>query len=114
MTAGGRPARIMPVERARRRRISSTSCSALDSEIRPAQRDYAGAATHAFAAARARDGKSHPPRRSGNRPRQDARLSRAAYLWARRNNAPVWVSTYTKNLQRQFDQETMRLVARSG
>ena len=32
-----------------------------------------------------------------------------AYLWARRNNAPVWVSTYTKNLQRQLDQETARL-----
>jgi ATP-dependent DNA helicase DinG len=33
-----------------------------------------------------------------------------AWLWARKNNAPVWISTYTKNLQRQLDQETVRLV----
>ena len=29
-----------------------------------------------------------------------------AWLWARRNAAPVWISTYTKNLQRQLDQES--------
>jgi len=33
-----------------------------------------------------------------------------AWLWARRNAAPVWISTYTKNLQRQLDQESRRLV----
>ncbi|MGH6820990.1 MAG: ATP-dependent DNA helicase, partial [Methylocella sp.] len=34
-----------------------------------------------------------------------------AWLWATKNNAPVWVSTYTKNLQRQLEQESARLVA---
>ena len=33
-----------------------------------------------------------------------------AYLWARQNASSVWISTYTKNLQRQLEQETARLV----
>ena len=33
-----------------------------------------------------------------------------AYLWAEKNNAPVWVSTYTKNLQRQLEQESHRII----
>ena len=32
-----------------------------------------------------------------------------ASLWAERNEATVWISTYTKNLQRQVDQELSRL-----
>ena len=31
-------------------------------------------------------------------------------IWADRNKAPVWISTYTKNLQRQLEQETHRLI----
>ncbi|MGI9462944.1 MAG: ATP-dependent DNA helicase, partial [Aestuariivirgaceae bacterium] len=34
-----------------------------------------------------------------------------SYLWARQNHQPVWISTYTKNLQRQLEQETARLIA---
>jgi ATP-dependent DNA helicase DinG len=33
-----------------------------------------------------------------------------AWLWARRNGSPVWISTFTKNLQRQLEQEARRLV----
>jgi ATP-dependent DNA helicase DinG len=33
-----------------------------------------------------------------------------AWLWARRNSSPVWISTFTKNLQRQLEQEARRLV----
>ena len=32
-----------------------------------------------------------------------------ASLWAERNEAPVWISTYTRNLQRQLDTELDRL-----
>lgn len=32
-----------------------------------------------------------------------------ASLWAEKNNGPVWISTYTRNLQRQIDQELDRL-----
>lgn len=33
-----------------------------------------------------------------------------AQFWAARNKANVWASTYTKNLQRQLEQETARIV----
>ncbi|MGQ0527932.1 MAG: ATP-dependent DNA helicase [Alphaproteobacteria bacterium] len=32
-----------------------------------------------------------------------------ASVWAEKNNGPVWISTYTKNLQRQINQELDRL-----
>ena len=32
-----------------------------------------------------------------------------ATVWAAKNNAPVWISTYTRNLQRQIDQELDRM-----
>jgi ATP-dependent DNA helicase DinG len=32
-----------------------------------------------------------------------------ASVWAEKNDGPVWVSTYTRNLQRQIDQELSRL-----
>ena len=31
-------------------------------------------------------------------------------MWARRNAGTVWVSTYTKNLQRQLEQEAGRII----
>lgn len=30
-------------------------------------------------------------------------------LWAKKNDGPVWISTYTKNLQQQIDQELLRI-----
>ena len=33
-----------------------------------------------------------------------------AWVWAQKNKRPVWLSTYTKNLQRQLDQESARLL----
>ena len=35
----------------------------------------------------------------------------SASLWAERNGAPVWISTYTRNLQHQIDRELDRLPA---
>ncbi|MFT8655892.1 MAG: ATP-dependent DNA helicase [Acetobacter papayae] len=32
-----------------------------------------------------------------------------ASIWAERNDGPVWISTYTRHLQRQIEQETRRL-----
>src|SRR5690606_30584739 len=32
-----------------------------------------------------------------------------ASLWAEKNGAPVWISTFTRNLQRQIGQELVRL-----
>lgn len=78
-------------------------------ETRAGQQDYATALTAAFA----------PPELSG-KPR--VVLAQAgtgigktlgylapASLWAEKNEAPVWLSTYTKNLQRQIGGELARL-----
>ena len=37
-----------------------------------------------------------------------------ASLWAEKNRGTVWISTYTRNLQRQIDQELDRLVPEPG
>ncbi|NIJ33027.1 ATP-dependent DNA helicase [Sphingomonas oligoaromativorans] len=78
-------------------------------EARPGQRAYAAAVAHAFA-----------PRMAEGRPR--VMLAEAgtgigktlgylapAGLWAERAEGTVWISTYTRALQRQLDRETERL-----
>lgn len=82
----------------------------LDSESRPSQRDYAGTATHAFGPRERKEENLILLAEAGTGLGKTLGYLSPAYLWARRNNAPVWVSTYTKNLQRQLDQETMRLL----
>lgn len=83
-------------------------------EQRPSQADYASAAAAAFA-----------PREHAGQPR--AVLAEAgtgtgktlgyiapASLWAEKNGAPVWISTHTRNLQRQLDAELDRLFPDPG
>ena len=82
-----------------------------DAERRPAQMDYAAAATHAFAPRQRKEENNILLAEAGTGLGKTLGYLAAAWLWARKNNAPVWVSTYTKNLQRQLDQETARLVA---
>ncbi|MBI3446397.1 MAG: ATP-dependent DNA helicase [Magnetospirillum sp.] len=80
-----------------------------DAEQRPTQADYASALSQAFL-----------PREAENQPRMV--LAEAgtgtgktlgyiapASLWAEKNGAPVWISTHTRNLQRQLDGELDRL-----
>jgi len=81
-----------------------------DSERRSAQMDYAGAATRAFVPRQRKEENAILLAEAGTGLGKTLGYLSAAWLWARRNNAPVWVSTYTKNLQRQLDQETARLV----
>lgn len=80
-----------------------------DSELRPEQKRYAASATHAF---KPREDHSNAIllAEAGTGLGKTLGYLAPAYLWARRNSAPVWVSTYTKNLQRQLDQESARLV----
>ncbi|MGH6854540.1 MAG: ATP-dependent DNA helicase, partial [Aestuariivirga sp.] len=82
-----------------------------DSELRQAQRDYAAAATYAFAPRQRKEENSILLAEAGTGLGKTLGYLSPAWLWARKNNAPVWVSTYTKNLQRQLDQESARLVA---
>ena len=83
----------------------------MDSEHRPAQRDYAATATHAFAPRQTKQENHILLAEAGTGLGKTLGYLAPAWLWARKNNAPVWVSTYTKNLQRQLDQETARLTA---
>ncbi len=81
-----------------------------DAERRSAQADYAGAATFAFQPRQSKEINNILLAEAGTGLGKTLGYLSPAYLWAKKNNAPVWVSTYTKNLQRQLDQETARLI----
>ena len=80
------------------------------SERRPTQSAYAGAATFAFQPRQSGEINNILIAEAGTGLGKTLGYLAPAYLWARKNNAPVWVSTYTKNLQRQLDQESARLI----
>ena len=82
-----------------------------DSEARASQREYTATATYAFEPRDRKDVNNILLAEAGTGLGKTLGYLAPAYLWARKNNAPVWISTYTKNLQRQLDQETSRLVA---
>jgi ATP-dependent DNA helicase DinG len=81
-----------------------------ESEKRQAQKDYSAAATFAFQPRQKKELNNIFLAEAGTGLGKTLGYLAPSYLWARKNNAPVWVSTYTKNLQRQLDQETARLV----
>ncbi|MGC9269277.1 ATP-dependent DNA helicase [Acidiphilium sp.] len=78
-------------------------------EQRPAQSDYASAATAAFAPA-ATEGAPHCVlAEAGTGTGKTLGYLAPASLWAERNQGSVWISTYTRHLQRQIEQELARL-----
>jgi ATP-dependent DNA helicase DinG len=81
-----------------------------ESEWRAQQASYAGAAAFAFQPRQSKEINNILLAEAGTGLGKTLGYLAPAWLWARKNNAPVWVSTYTKNLQRQLDQETARLV----
>jgi ATP-dependent DNA helicase DinG len=78
-------------------------------EQRPQQSDYASAAAGAFQAREARGAPNLVLAEAGTGTGKTLGYVAPASLWAERNGAPVWISTFTRNLQRQIDQETARL-----
>ena len=80
------------------------------SEQRASQAAYAGSATFAFQPRQSKEINNILLAEAGTGLGKTLGYLAPAFLWASRNNAPVWVSTYTKNLQRQLDQETSRLI----
>ncbi len=78
-------------------------------EQRPTQADYASAVSRAFLP-REREGE---PRvvlaEAGTGTGKTLGYIAPASLWAEKNGAPVWISTHTRNLQRQLDGELDRL-----
>jgi len=78
-------------------------------EQRPSQADFASAASLAFAAREAPGEPQLVLAEAGTGTGKTLGYVAPASLWAERNGAPVWIATYTRNLQRQLDQELARL-----
>lgn len=78
-------------------------------EQRQGQADYASAAAAAFEP-RAAEGAPHLVlAEAGTGTGKTLGYVAPASLWAERNHAPVWISTYTRHLQRQVEGELERL-----
>ena len=78
-------------------------------EQRPGQADYASAATRAFDPREAAGDPHTILAEAGTGTGKTLAYIAPASLWAERNRGTVWVSTYTRHLQRQIDRELVRL-----
>ncbi len=78
-------------------------------EQRPAQADFASAATAAFAPRIATGAPHVVLAEAGTGTGKTLGYLAPASLWAEQNKGAVWVSTYTRHLQRQIEQEAARL-----
>lgn len=78
-------------------------------EARPTQSDYASAASQAFAPRIEKDRPNVVLVEAGTGVGKTLGYVAPASLWAEKNGAPVWIATYTRNLQRQIDNELDRL-----
>ncbi|MDA1101378.1 MAG: ATP-dependent DNA helicase, partial [Proteobacteria bacterium] len=78
-------------------------------ENRPQQFDYAAAAAGAFLPRQEADMPRLVLAEAGTGVGKTLGYIAPASLWARRNGGTVWLSTYTRNLQRQIDGELDRL-----
>lgn len=81
-----------------------------DAEQRPGQADYAAAATAAFAPREERGDPHVVLAEAGTGTGKTLGYVAPASLWAERNKGPVWISTFTRHLQRQVETEMARLV----
>ncbi|MGI4731864.1 MAG: ATP-dependent DNA helicase [Janthinobacterium lividum] len=104
-----RPApRVVPMEPAEAEARLAT-LTGDGAEERPGQRAYAAAATAAFAPRSVRDAPNMVLAEAGTGIGKTLGYLAPASLWAAKSGGPVWVSTYTKALQRQLSRETHRL-----
>ena len=78
-------------------------------EERPQQADYASALCAAFTPRAAPDAPNAVLAEAGTGVGKTLGYLAPASLWAEKNGAPVWISTYTRNLQHQIDGELDRL-----
>lgn len=96
----------VPVEAARRRLAEMLGD---DAEARPEQADYASACTAAFQPRVDDEAPDLVLAEAGTGVGKTLGYLAPASLWAEANEAPVWIATYTRNLQRQIDDELDRL-----
>ena len=80
-------------------------------EQRPQQMDYATSLAPAFAPRLLPDNPHLILAEAGTGVGKTLGYLTPASLWARKNKAPVWISTYTRLLQHQIDQELDRFYA---
>ena len=80
-----------------------------DAEQRPGQADYAGAAAAAFAPRETRGDPHLVLAEAGTGTGKTLGYLAPASLWAEKNHGGVWISTFTRHLQRQIDAELARL-----
>src|SRR3546814_3110872 len=78
-------------------------------EQRPGQRAYAEAAAACFAPRAHRDQPNMLLAEAGTGIGKTLGYLSPASLWAEKADGAVWISTYTKALQRQLDRETERI-----
>ena len=78
-------------------------------EARPAQEQYTSALINGFLPRRHVEEVHTVLAEAGTGTGKTLGYLAPASLWAERNGAAVWLSTYTRNLQQQIDQEVMRL-----
>ncbi len=78
-------------------------------EQRPGQADYAAAASLVFAPRERQGAPSFLLAEAGTGTGKTLGYVAPASLWAEKNGAPVWVSTFTRHLQRQIEAEMARL-----
>jgi ATP-dependent DNA helicase DinG len=78
-------------------------------ETRAQQADYSASVTHAFRPRKTPGAPQLLLAEAGTGTGKTLGYIAPASLWAEQNEGTVWLSTYTKNLQRQLDQELARL-----
>jgi ATP-dependent DNA helicase DinG len=80
-----------------------------DAEVRQGQRDYAAAAAAVFSPRAVEDRPNLLLAEAGTGIGKTLGYLAPASLWAAQADGAVWISTYTKALQRQLDREGVRL-----
>ena len=78
-------------------------------ESRAQQREYAALSSAAFAPRQAAGAPNVVLAEAGTGVGKTLGYIAPASLWAERNGGPVWIATFTRNLQRQIDQELDKL-----
>ena len=79
-------------------------------EQRPGQGDYASAAAAAFAPRETRGDPHMVLAEAGTGTGKTLGYLAPASVWAEKNKGAVWISTFTRHLQRQIDNELERLI----
>lgn len=92
-----------------REKLESTLQHRHRSEVRPAQMNYATRLTEAFQPRGAEDDPVVVLAEAGTGVGKTLGYLTPAALWSEKNDGSVWISTYTKNLQRQINNEVRSL-----